>query len=112
MKKIFKTLAVIFAAVLVFSAGSVCRCDDSPQDLKSLSGKVTNVDWVGSLLTVDGGDEITFYVPSGMDIRCGTEMVSLTDLAQGDQVLVKYVDNPPGRPKAVSIAVNKPYLEY
>lgn len=111
MRNIFKFSAVIFAAVLILSAGGTCRCDDSSQNLETFRGKVMEIDWVNSLLTCQGEDEMTFYVPSGMKIKYGTDTVSFEDLEQEDYVLIRYIDNPVGTPKAVSISVNKTYPE-
>ena len=112
MRKIFKFSAVIFAAVLILFAVGTCRSDDSSQNLKTFRGQVREIDWVGSLLTVDGGDIVTFYVPSGIKIRYGTDTASLEDLEQGDNVLIKYTDGPTGTPKAVSITLNKSFPEF
>jgi len=112
MKNIFKSSAVIFAAVSILSAGSICHCDDSSQNLRTFRGQVMEIDWVGSLLTCQGEDEMTFYVPSGIKIRYGTDTASLEDLEQGDYVLIKYTDDPAGTPKAVSITLNKSFSEF
>ncbi|MDO8535750.1 MAG: hypothetical protein Q7S30_01885 [Candidatus Omnitrophota bacterium] len=112
MKNTFRLLAVIFAAVSIFAAGSVCHSEDSQQELKTFRGQVAEVDWVGSLITCQGGDETTFYAPPGIKIRYGTDTASLEDLEQGDYVLIKYTDNPTGTPKAVSISLNKSYPEF
>lgn len=112
MKNAFKYLTVIFAAALILSAGGVCRSDDSSQEIKTFYGQVNNIDWVGSLITVDGGYRITFYIPPGMKIRCGTAIVSLSDLHQGDRVSIRYVDDPTGTPKAVSVNLSNAYLEF
>ncbi|MCX5665896.1 MAG: hypothetical protein NT036_02465 [Candidatus Omnitrophica bacterium] len=112
MKNISIGLAVIFALVSIFFACGICHCDDSGQNLKTFRGQVQEIDWVGSLLTCEGTDEMTFYVPSGTKVRYGTDAVSLEDLEQDDYVLIKYIDDPTGTPKAVSISVNKTYPEF
>ena len=94
MRNIFKFSAVVFTVASILSAGSVCFCNGSSQDLKTFRGQVMEIDWVGSLLTCQGADEMTFYVPSGMKIRYGTDTVSFEDLEQEDYVLIKYIDNP------------------
>ncbi len=112
MRKILKFLTVIFAAALILSAPGAGRCDDSATDLKTFTEQVMDIDRVGSLLTCRGEGEMTFYVPSGVKIIHGAEIVSLEYLQQEDDVLVKYVDDPTGRPKAVSMTLNKPYPEF
>lgn len=112
MRKIIKCSAFIFAAALILLSSDVCRCDDSSQNLRTFRGQVMEIDWVGSLLTCQGADEVTFYVPSGIKIRYGIDMVSLEDLEQGDDLLIKYIDDPTGTPRAVSITVNKSFPEF
>jgi len=110
MVGIFKVFVVgLIVAVILFS-GSVLYCEEG--ELRTFRGQVQEIDWVGSLLTCQGGDEMTFYVPSGMSIRYGTDTVSLEDLEQGDYVLIKYLNDPTGTPKAVSISVNKTYPDF
>ncbi len=112
MKKISICLAVIFALVSILFACGIGHCDDSGQNLKTFRGQVQEIDWVGSLLTCQGGDEMTFYVPSGLRVRYGTDTVSLEDLEQDDYVLIKYIDDQSETPRAVSISVNKTYPEF
>ena len=112
MRNIFKYLVVIFASVLILLTVGTCHCDDSSQNLRTFRGQVMEIDWAGSLLTCQGGDEMTFYVPSETRIRYGADTVSLEDLEQEDYVLIRYIDNPTGTPKAVSISMNKSYPEF
>ncbi len=112
MKSIIRFSAVICVAILILSAGDLCYSDDSSQNLRTFRGQVQEIDWVDSLLTCQGGDEMTFYVPSGLRIRYGTDTCSLEDLEQDDYVLIKYIVDPTGTPKAVSISVNKTYPEF
>jgi len=109
MERLVKILSVIFAAALILPGAELSYCDDSAQDIMEFRGQVQEVDWVGSLLTVKGADEMTFFVPPGTKIIYGPETISLSDIDQDDYVLVSYVDNPSGRPKAVRIVVNKTY---
>jgi len=111
MRKIFKYSLVIFTAALILLCAGICRCDDSSQNLKTFRGQVVEVDWVGSLITCQGEDEITFYVPPGIKIRHGTDTVSLEDIDQGDDLLIRYVDNPAGTPRVVSMTLDKSYPE-
>lgn len=106
----YSLIFLIVSAILI--SGGVSYCDDSAQDVKVFRGQVMEVDWVGSMITVDGGDEVTFYVPPGMKIRHGTEMASLSDINQEDYVTVRYTDTQSGTPKAVSITLNKSYPEF
>lgn len=110
MANIFKICFIGLMAAMILFSGSTLYGENG--ELKTFRGQVQEIDWVGSLLTCQGGDEMTFYVPSGMRIRYGTDTVSLEDLEQGDYLLIKYIDDPTGMPKAVSISVNKNYPEF
>ena len=100
----------LVAAVILLSGGSVAYCDNG--DLKTFRGTVQEIDWAGSLLTVSGMDEMTFYVPPGTRIIWGTETVGLSDLEQEDPVVIKYYENPNGAPRASSIMLDRIYSEF
>jgi hypothetical protein len=82
---------------------------DADQGKKTVSGKVTEVDWVKSMITVsyidDAGapDEIDIKVPSETRIMNGTEEESLSDIDQSDPVTVTYYDDGINGLKAISI---------
>jgi len=102
---------VFFVSVMLLSHGP-SYCEEAYQNVQTYSGQVMEIDWVGSLLTVQGGDEMTFYVPSGTKVYQGTETISFEDLDQDDYVIIKYVDMPSGRPKALSITLDKAYPSF
>lgn len=109
MKRRLKVLSVIFAAALVAAGSGLSYCDEGAQVTREFGGQVMEVDWVGSLLTVGGMEEMTFFVPPGTKIIYGPETISLSDIDQDDYVVIRYIDNPSGMPKATRITVNKNY---
>jgi hypothetical protein len=76
--------------------------------MKTLEGKIADIDWVASdivVKTFDGADEITFMVPRDTKITKGTDIIDLSDLNQEDQVTVQYYDDHLAGLKTVSIVV-------
>lgn len=110
MERLFKiSIFFILVAALISPAINISYCEDAAVEIKTFRGTVEEIDWVGSLLTVTGMDDVTFLVPPGTKIIYGTETISLSDLEISDYVVVRYIDDPSGGPKAVSITVDKSY---
>ena len=112
MRNLMKMGIIVFLAALILCTACNSYCDDSGRELKTFRGSVMEIDWVGSLLTVEGMDEITFYVPPGTRIINGVEKVSLSDIEQNENVLIKYYDDPSGTPKAASISIETSYPSF
>ena len=112
MVNISKASVIILVAVMISLSGSMSCCADSNPDLKTFRGTVQEIDWVGSLLTVEGVDEVTFYVPPGTKIINGIETISLSSIEQSDVVLIKYYDDQSGRSTAVRISVESAYPSF
>lgn len=110
MANISKICVIGLAAIMILSLGGMAYCDEG--ELKTFRGSVQEIDWAGSLLTVAGMDEMTFFVPKGTKIIWGSEVVGLTELEQNDNVEVKYYDDPLGTPKAVKIILDRTYAEF
>lgn len=110
MSAIKKTFIIGLLAVSVLSLAGLSYCEEG--ELKTYRGTVQEVDFVGSLLTVAGMDEVTFYVPSGTKVIWGVETVGLNELLQNDNVVVKYYDDPLGTPKAAKIILERAYAEF
>ncbi|MDP3792093.1 MAG: hypothetical protein Q8R38_08650 [Candidatus Omnitrophota bacterium] len=110
MTNIFKICLIGLIATMFILSTSSLYCEDD--ELKTYRGIVQEIDWAGSLLTVAGMDEMTFYVPAGTNIVWGTETVGLSDVLQDDPVLIKYYDNPTGTPRAVKIVLEREYAEF
>jgi hypothetical protein len=110
MINIFKASVIGLIIAMILLSGSHLYCKDG--ELKTFRGAVVEVDWVGSLLTVEGEDEVTFYVPPETRIMNRTEMIGLFDIEQNDNVFIKYYDDPSGPPKTVSINVETSYPSF
>ncbi len=110
MNNLFKICMIIFIAILTVYGTSALYSEEG--ELKTFRGTVQEIDWAGSLLTVAGMDEMTFFVPKGTKIIWGTETVGLSDMEQEDNVEVKYYDDPTGTPRAARITLNKAYPEF
>lgn len=110
MVNISKICVVGLMTAMILLSGSNSYCEEG--ELKTFCGTVQEIDWAGSLLTVVGMDEMTFFVPQGAKIIWGTETVGLSDLEQEDNVEVKYYDDPAGTPRAARITLNKAYPEF
>jgi len=90
MNKISIFLVVVFMLALpVFTSAQEAE--------KTISGIVTDVDWVSLLMTVRyfdndtrSMDEVTIRVPKHLSISCGTKSISFSDIKQSDRVSVTY----------------------
>lgn len=112
MRSLLKVCLSIFIIAVIFFNANILYCDDANRELKTFRGTVTEIDWVGSLLTVSGGDELTFSVPSSAQIINGVEKVALASIEQSDAVLIKYYDDPSGTHTAVSINIESAYPSF
>ena len=72
----------------------------SDDDRKTISGTVTDTDWVKSIITVrysqlysSDMDEIDIIVPSDAKLTCGAGQISLSDIEESDPVTVTYYDD-------------------
>jgi len=88
---------------------------DVNQNQKTLSGKIVDVDRVGSMITVryfnaaGVADEINIMVPDATKIVNGDKIKSLCDIDQLDPVMVTYYDDGLNGLKAISISdLNQP----
>ena len=63
--------------------------------LKTVSGTVQEIDWVGGKIVVatdDGNaDEVTFIIPDNAELTSGTDTIQPSDIEQGDRVDIQYV---------------------
>jgi len=111
--------AIAFFLVLGLSLVSSSYCDEelNKKQLKTIQGAISDVNWVGSTITVrwmehvrnTRYDEITIFVPHKTKILKGTSIVMLSSLNIFDRVTVTYYDDPAdmGPLEAVSIRVMK-----
>ena len=97
-------------ALFFMSTASGLAFDDNPGQ-KTISGIVTDIDWVKSIITVrysdpfsGNADEVDIIVPSDTRIMNGTETEYLSDIEQSDAVTVTYYDDGVSGLKAKRIA--------
>jgi len=113
--------AVIFFMVLGVSLAaapsSYCKEGLDKEQLKTIQGTISDLNWVRSTITVRWMehartmryDEITIFVPQKTKILRGSDIVMLSTLNIFDRVTVVYHDDPAnmGPLQAVSIRVMK-----
>lgn len=103
MNKIF-VMAVFILALAAPAVGE--------EEIKTVDGKVTGVNWVASTIAVrwiqprgfsSGFDEICIFVPQGAEIYRGTKLIAMSDITLSDPVTVYYYDAGLGPLTAVKI---------
>ena len=87
---------ILVFGLLAMAPFSYAQDADSQEVVKTVSGTVQNVDWVGGKLVVDtndygNADEVVFIVPDDAEIVSGSDTINLTAIEQGDQVQVQFV---------------------
>ena len=97
MRIVYCLLAIFFLSVPSFAQDS-----SEGNAMKVIDGTITSVDWVGSVMVVNG---IRMTVSSDVKIYKGSDLIALEDLKPGDGIAVTYYDDPPGTHNAVSITV-------
>lgn len=82
-------------AVWGISSVSYSQNQNSRAEVRTITGTVVAVDWVGEKLVVDtndygNADEVTFVVPKDAVLTRGTETIGLSDVEEEDQVQVEF----------------------
>ncbi len=115
MRKI-KMLLIISAVVAAMALTGVCHSDEDTeeQNMKSMSGNITEVDTFNSTVTVKwqdlnliGYNSITFTIPEGMEFYKKGEEVDIMDLNVGDPVTIAYYTDKNAVPKIVRMEVGE-----
>ena len=104
--------AVSISVFLLFSMAIVCAwASDDGQDKKTISGTVTDADWVKSIITfrysqpfTADADEVNLIVSPETKITRGSSTISLSDIGQSDPVTVAYYDSGFSGLKAIRIS--------
>ena len=112
MKDKLFTAAIIFSLTTIFLCAGLVYAQDQRPELRTFTGNVLEVDWVGSVMTVEGVENMTFSVGPETKVTQGTGSASFSDIEQGDPVAVKYYEDPSGDSRAVRIDIKKPYPVY
>lgn len=93
-------VAWVMIIFILFSIVMPCVWADNDLSQKTISGRVDEIDWVKSIITVrytdplsGNTDEIDIIVPAEVKIMNGTETESFSDIEQSDPVTVIYYDD-------------------
>ncbi len=85
----------VFLVLLVMTGFPVLA--QAVEEELTVSGSVTDTDWVSSSLTVryrepyrGRFDEVTIYVPKEAKLQRGTRQITFSDIRQSDDVVVTY----------------------
>lgn len=97
-----KILLVLMTLLTCLTLPVYCQGNLGNHTMQTMQGAVTSLDWVGSLLVVDG---IAFSVPTDANIYKGNDQIDLIEINENDQVTVTYYDDPPGVHNAATIIV-------
>lgn len=112
MKHKLRAAAIVsFITVLSLGVNFFCGADQL-QESRTFIGTVLETDWVGSVMTVEGVEGMTFSIGPETKVMQGTEPASFADIEQGDYVAVKYYEDPSGDARAVRVDIEKPYPIY
>ncbi len=91
---------VISIFILLSMAATCGWAFDNGQSQKTISGTVSDIDWVKSIITVryfdpysGNADEIDIIVPGDAKIMNGTVTKSLSSILQSDLVTVTYYND-------------------
>jgi len=104
---------VLFIFSFMVVPGAFSQEDYQQEDVKTLRGQVTQINWPASTITVRflqtkgyvSFDEITFFVPGSIHIAKGSSAIGLDQLQIGDQLTIEYINVSPGPLKVISMTV-------
>ncbi|MFA5039459.1 MAG: hypothetical protein WC732_07240 [Candidatus Omnitrophota bacterium] len=103
-------LFVLLLSVVAFAVPAFAETDPADIPLMaSIQGWVVTVDWVGSKIVLNtGDDEITLRFMDDVQVQKNGQDISINDLNQGDQVTVHFIDKRHAGLVAVSITDRQP----
>ena len=108
-------LCILIAVLLILTAGAYAQEDndtmvyqdhDSLPEMSTFDGTVSNIDIVGSKLTVSGISKESFSVPLDAIIKRDALDIRLSDISIGDYATVDYNSDPSGKKIAHNITVD------
>ena len=111
-----KLLVIISIVIAAMTLTGVCGADENTeeQDMRSMSGNITEIDTFNSTITVKwqdlnliGYNFTTFTIPEGMTFYKRGETADITDLNIGDPVTIAYYTDKNAVPKIVRLEVGE-----
>ena len=101
-------LLILMASCLAFGATAYCRENAFNEDpkIKTVDGRVSNVDVQRSRITITSVNTMTFSVPIKARVVQDIYDIKLSDVKSGDYVTIDYLDDPPGKLEAQVITVH------
>lgn len=107
----YKVVFSLLISVLMVTTG-YCQEKLENHQTKTISGTVTETDYVGSTINVqtDQG-QMAFFVPGNAKVVRETQDIGLMDIKQGRPVTIQYYTSSPGKNVIVSIVDNKPVIQ-
>ncbi len=107
MRKIIRiSLVLLFFSTAIFGDANL-SCADNPRETgyNTYEGRISDINWVASRMTVDGVGSMEFYVPKEARITKLGSGITFADLNILDNVIVKYYEDPAGKNVVVRITV-------
>jgi len=103
----YKIILSLLMSAFIVTAG-YCQKDLENHRTNTISGTVTEADFVGSTISVrtDQGQRV-FSVPNGVTIVRDTHDIALMDIKEGHPVTIQYYTSSPGKDTVVSIVDNE-----
>lgn len=97
---------MLFFYIAVFG-GTDLSCADNTQkeEYNTYEGRISDLNWVASRMTVDGVGSMEFYVPKEARITKLGSAITFADLNILDNVIVKYYEDPSGKNVVVRVTV-------
>ena len=100
--KLLRVGIIVFSIVLVIASMTILCYSEDNTGAMTMQGKVTSMDWVGSVLVVSN---TTFYVPSNVEVVKGSSKISFSEVNVADNVTVTYRKSKNGSLKVIKIVV-------
>jgi len=105
----YKIVSILIASTLIATAAYSQEYPGKPP-IKTVSGTVINVDFVGNTIAIQSGDgrQMSFSVPGSTTIVQNTHNIGLMDIKPGHPVTIQYDVLSPGKNSVDSIVDNNP----
>lgn len=102
-----KIIVFVLSALSFTASLAYCQEKTGDRQLMTVSGIVSMVDSVGSIIEVDTGEgKMAFTVPDDASITQGTQNIGLMDIDTNYPVTIEYYSPSPGKFVVVSITYN------